>query len=181
MRVISGSAKGMNLFSPKGNSIRPTTDYVKESLFNLIGQDVVGARFLDLFAGSGGIGIEALSRGAAHATFIDISQKSIHLIGRNLEKTRLSEAATVLKGELPNTLKKLQGQKFDIIFIDPPYFRDFAANILENIIKCDILESGGYIVLEAAETDEITLHGRLNIFKERIYSSSKLIFMEAIQ
>ncbi|MDR2166944.1 MAG: 16S rRNA (guanine(966)-N(2))-methyltransferase RsmD [Clostridiales bacterium] len=180
MRVISGKAKGMGLFSPQGNSIRPTSDYVKESLFNLIGHDIYNAEFLDLFAGSGGVGIEALSRGAASATFIDISQKSIHLIRRNLQKTRLFENAVLLKGELPNTLKKLDGQKFDIIFLDPPYFRDFAAKMLDSILKLDILHEDGYIALEAGEFDEIPPHPSLKIFKERVYSSTKLVFMEVL-
>ena len=181
MRVISGRAKGAGLFSPKGGSIRPTTDYVKESLFNLIGLDVRGANFLDLFCGSGAVGIEALSRGAADVTFIDISQKSMDLTRRNLEKTRLADGATLVKGELPATLKKLAGQQFDIIFLDPPYYRDFVDATLVAIATQDLAANGGQIIIEISEIDNITPPPKFEIFKERAYSSTKLIFMEASQ
>ena len=180
MRVISGKAKGMGLFSPHGKSIRPTSDYVKESLFNLIGMDVQGSKFLDLFAGSGGVGIEALSRGASSVTFIDISSKSTQLIERNLAKTRLKSNATIWQGELPKALNKLAGQKFDIIFIDPPYYRDFIPKILSSISAKHLLEDNGYIILEASELDEITPPPELEIYKEKKYSSTKLIFLEAV-
>jgi len=180
MRVISGKAKGTGLFSPSGKAVRPTSDFVKENLFNIIGLDVVGARFLDAFAGSGGVGIEALSRGAKHVTFIDASQKSIDLVRRNLEKTRLGGDAIVLKGEMPNVLKKLAGQEFDIIFLDPPYFEGFAASALGAIVENGILSEGGQIILEVSEFSEDAVHPALEIFKEKIYGNSKLIFFEML-
>jgi len=181
MRVVSGKAKGTSLFSPQGKSVRPTSDYIKENLFNLIGLDVQGAHFLDAFAGSAAIGIEALSRGATHAVFIDSSQKSIDLAKRNLEKTRLTQYATVIKGEVPSALKKLSGQKFDIIFLDPPYFEEHTKRVLDAILELNILDKHGQVIVEASEMNCEIAHPSFNIFKEKIYGNTKVIFMEVIQ
>jgi len=180
MRVISGVARGVSLFSPRDDKTRPTSDFVKENLFNIIRDDVRGARCLDLFAGSGAIGIEALSRGATAVTFVDISQKCVDLVRRNLEKTRL-RADAVIKGDVLLVLKKLEGQKFGIIFLDPPYFADFApfvVKVLKEICDRDILEDSGYIILEMSrEIDSPRIDG-LEVFDEREYSSTRLVFME---
>ena len=178
MRVISGIAKGVSLFSPQGTKTRPTTDFVKENLFNIIGDDIRGVSFLDLFAGSGAIGIEALSRGARAVAFVDISQKCIDLIRRNLEKTRLGEGAAVLKGDAALALKKFAGQKFDIIFLDPPYLGDFVEKALREICKRDILEDNGYIILEMSRTAQAPEIEELEVFKEKEYSGTRLVFME---
>jgi len=166
------------LLSPKGDAVRPTTDFVKENLFNIIQQDVVEARFLDLFAGSGAIGIEALSRGAASCTFIDSAEKSIDLLRKNLEKTRLGADATIIKGKMPEVLRKLTEKKFDIIFLDPPYFKGLSEKCIDAIAAQDILEEDGYIVLELAAKEDYhhMPDSKLNIFKEKLYGSSKLIF-----
>jgi len=181
VRVISGIARGVSLFSPHGIKTRPTTDFVKENLFNIIRDDVHGANFLDLFSGTGAIGIEALSRGAASATFVDISQKCVDLTLRNLEKTRLKEAATVIKGDIFLVTKKLMGQKFDIIFIDPPYFEDFAEKALSDICEKDILEESGYIILEMSKTVNIPRIYGLAVFKEREYSNTKVVFLDKVR
>ena len=179
MRVISGIAKGVSLFSPQGIKIRPTSDFVKESLFNIIRDDVREAKFLDLFAGSGAIGIEALSRGAAAVTFADVSQKSVDLIKRNLEKTRLGAAAVVMKGDALLMPKKLAGQKFDIIFMDPPYFEGgFVEKVLGEICAGDILEDSGYIILEMSKALTAPKVDGLKAFDEREYSGTRLVFME---
>ena len=184
MRVISGVAKGVSLFSPQGTKTRPTSDFVKENLFNIIRDDVRGARCLDLFAGSGAIGIEALSRGAEAVTFVDVSQKCVDLVRRNLEKARLKEAAIVLKSDALLAVKKLEGQKFDIIFLDPPYFADFApfaVKVLNEICSRDILEDSGYIILEMSKEITPPKIVGLEIFDEREYSGARLIFMEKVK
>jgi 16S rRNA (guanine(966)-N(2))-methyltransferase RsmD len=181
MRVISGIAKGVSFFSPRGTKTRPTSDFVKESLFNIIRDDVRGARFLDLFAGTGAIGIEALSRGASAVAFVDISQKCVDLVLRNLEKTRLGAAATVIKGDALLVLKKLEGQKYDVIFLDPPYFVDFVpfvVKVLHEICARDILEDSGYIILEMSKATVMPEIDGLDIFDVREYSGTRLVFME---
>ena len=181
MRVISGIAKGVSLFSPQGIKIRPTSDFVKENLFNIIKDDVRDTKFLDLFAGSGAVGIEALSRGALSVTFVDVSQKSIDLVKRNLEKTRLGQAAVVMKGDALLVLKKLAGQKFDVIFMDPPYFEGgFVEKVLHEICAGDILEDSGYIILEMSKTLAAPKVDGLEVFNEREYSGTRLAFMEKI-
>lgn len=123
MRVISGQAKGHPLKAVPGNNTRPTTDKVKESMFSIIGPYFDGDRVLDLFAGTGGLGIEALSRGAAHAVFIDANQKSIETVKGNLASTKLAAKAEVYRNEASRALKLLerQGKPFDLLFLDPPY------------------------------------------------------------
>jgi len=180
MRVISGTAKGVSLFSPQGTKTRPTSDFVKENMFNIIRDDVRGAAVLDLFAGSGAIGIEALSRGARSAIFVDVSQKCVDLVKRNLEKARLREAATVIKGDALVVTKKLVGQKFDMIFMDPPYFEDFAPFVtktLKEICDADILEEDGYIILEMSREMVAPETFGLDAFDEREYSGTRLVFM----
>ncbi len=123
MRVISGQAKGHPLKAVPGNNTRPTTDKVKESMFSIIGPYFEGDRVLDLFAGTGGLGIEALSRGAEHAVFIDVNAKSIEVVKANLASTKLSAKAEVYRNDASRALKLLerQGKPFDILFLDPPY------------------------------------------------------------
>ena len=177
MRVISGKTRGTRLFSPQNKFIRPTSDYVKENLFNIIQGDIMGCNFLDLFAGSGAIGIEALSRGAKTATFIDFAPQSVNLIQRNLEETKLADLSTVMKGDVPLIFKKLEGQKFDIIFLDPPYFRDFASRTLEGVLEHDILSANGYIILESENLENLEPPKGLEITQERTYGNSRLIFI----
>ena len=178
MRVISGSAKGHKLFSPVGKQTRPTSDFVKENIFNIIGDAIVGTNFLDVFAGSGAVGIEALSRRARTVTFVDSSQKAVELIKRNLDKTGLKQNAVVIKAEAVAAIKKLSGQTFDIIFMDPPYFEDFVDKTLNAIVEADILADDGFIVLEAAKSEDVNGVDGLKVFKEKEYSGTKLIFIE---
>jgi len=183
MRVISGTAKGCVLFSPQGSKTRPTSDFVKENLFNIIRDDVRGARVLDLFAGSGAIGIEALSRGADAAVFVDVSQKCVDLVKRNLEKTRLKEKSIVIKGDSLAAIKKLE-EKFDIIYIDPPYFEDFAvfiAKAFKEIYDKDILEDTGYIILEMSRDADVPAIYGFDAVDQREYSSTRLVFLEKAQ
>ena len=123
MRVIAGSAKGRRLFAPKGTETRPTSDRVKESLFNILGERVIGGAVLDLYAGSGALGIEALSRGAARAVFVDAEKAAIETIRRNVEGAGFSDRATIRRASAKTALRDLtaDGERFDLIFLDPPY------------------------------------------------------------
>lgn len=147
MRVVSGSARGRRLKELQGMETRPTTDKVKESLFNVIQFDIPGRKVLDLFGGTGQLGIEALSRGAAHCTFIDQRRDAVALIRENLKLCRLEENAKVMQGDSLAFLGSCR-EKFDVIFLDPPYHTDLMDRALELVTKIDILSEHGIIICE---------------------------------
>ncbi|MBE6917578.1 MAG: 16S rRNA (guanine(966)-N(2))-methyltransferase RsmD [Ruminococcaceae bacterium] len=147
MRVITGKARGVVLKTPEGLQTRPTTDRVKEALFSIIQFDIPGARVLDLFGGSGQLGIEALSRGAKHAVFVDASEQACRLIRENLRRTKLEGEAQVIRSDYLQYLERCR-EKFDLILLDPPYAEIFLENSLKKISEIDILQSGGIIVAE---------------------------------
>ena len=147
MRVISGTARGVVLKTPDGMSTRPTADRVKEALFSILQFDLPGAAVLDLFGGTGQLGIEALSRGAKQAVFVDEREDACRLISENLKRTKFTEKATVRRSDYALFLKNCS-QKFDIILLDPPYGEVFLENSLNLITEIDILQSGGIIVTE---------------------------------
>lgn len=147
MRVITGKAKGVTLATPDGLKTRPTTDRVKEALFSIIQFDVPGARVLDLFGGSGQLGIEALSRGAQRAVFVDAREEACKLIRENLRRTKLEKEGNVIRSDYLDYLKRCR-ETFDIIILDPPYAEVFLENSLKLIAEIDILQSGGIIITE---------------------------------
>ena len=147
MRVITGTAKGIALATPDGMLTRPTSDRVKEALFSIIQFDIPGASVLDLFGGTGQLGIEALSRGAQSAVFVDARDDACRLIKENLKRTKMEKAGTVIKSDYLDFLKRCK-QKFDIVILDPPYAEVFLENALNMITEIDILQSGGIIIAE---------------------------------
>ena len=147
MRVISGKARGINLKTPEGVLTRPTIDRVKEALFSIINFDIPASNVLDLFGGTGQLGIEALSRGAKSAVFVDQREDACKLIKENLRRTKLEQDAKVVRIDYLDYLKRCR-EKFDIIFLDPPYAEVFLENALKCITEIDILQSGGIIVAE---------------------------------
>jgi 16S rRNA (guanine(966)-N(2))-methyltransferase RsmD len=147
MRVITGKARGVQLKTPEGLATRPTSDRVKEALFSIINFDVPGMTVLDLFGGTGQLGIEALSRGAERAVFVDASEDACKLIRENLKRTKLESQGKVVKGDYLSFLRACR-EKFGIIFLDPPYAEVFLENALNCITEIDILQSGGIIVAE---------------------------------
>lgn len=147
MRVISGKARGIQLKTPEGSVTRPTADRVKEALFSIIQFDLPGARVLDLFGGTGQLGIEALSRGATFAAFVDEGEAACKLIRDNLKRTGFSDQAVVSRSDYALYLRKCS-DKFNIVFLDPPYSKDFLEKSLKLITEIDILQSGGIIVAE---------------------------------
>lgn len=156
LRVISGSVKGLRLQTPKGMSTRPTTDRVKENLFNIIRADIPDANFLDLFSGSGSLGIEALSRGATEGVFVDKSPECVKIIKGNLEHTKLFEKAAVYCADFKVALKKLQNsQKFSLIFLDPPYDTGSLGLAIDLIGEYDLLEENGLIAIERSKNEKV--------------------------
>ena len=147
MRVITGTARGVPLKAPRGMDTRPTMDQVKEGIFSAIQFEIEGRTALDLFAGSGQLGIEALSRGAAHCTFVDKGREPVSVIRENLKKTRLEERAEVVQADYSSYLKTCRGQ-FDLILLDPPYAEIFLETALKIISEIDILTNSGIIVCE---------------------------------
>ena len=147
MRVIAGTARSIHLLSRDGLATRPTSDRVKEAIFSVIQFEIEGRRVLDLFAGSGQMAIEALSRGAAEAVLVDQSKESISIIRQNLNKTRLADRARVVCSDYMEYLSRTK-ERFDLIFLDPPYGEKFLENALKRISEIDILKSGGIIVCE---------------------------------
>ena len=147
MRVIAGSARGIVLKTPEGQKTRPTIDRVKEAMFSIIHFDLPGAKVLDLFGGTGQLGIEALSRGAASATFVDQAESACRLIRENLRRTKFESAGKVVRGDYLEYLSRCR-ENYDIILLDPPYAEVFLENALKRIGEIDILRSGGIIVTE---------------------------------
>ena len=147
MRVIAGNAKGIALKTPDGMETRPTADRVKEALFSILQFDLPGTRVLDLFGGTGQLGIEALSRGAKSAVFVDAREEACKLIKENLRRTKYQDAATVVRSDYMDYLKRCK-DKFQIILLDPPYAEVYLENSLKKISEIDILQSGGIMVAE---------------------------------
>lgn len=147
MRVITGKARGIQLKTPDGMTTRPTADRVKEALFSIIQFELPGAKVLDLFGGTGQLGIEALSRGAKHAVFVDAGEPACRLIKENLRRTKLEGDAQVVRADYMDYLRRSR-EKFDIILLDPPYAEVFLENALKSIAEIDILQTGGIIVTE---------------------------------
>ena len=147
MRVISGKARGVNLKTPEGMATRPTADRVKEAMFNIIQFELPGAAVLDLFGGTGQLGIEALSRGAKNAVFVDEREDACRLIRENLKRTKLDSQGSVVRSDYMAFLRTCRG-KFNIVLLDPPYAEVFLENSLKMITEIDILQSGGIIVAE---------------------------------
>ena len=151
MRVITGTARGRKLKEPEGNSIRPTSDMVKESIFNIIQFDIEGRRVLDLFAGTGQLGIEALSRGAGSCDFVDKEKAAYQLVRTNLAATELT-GGQVFQSDAVSFLKR--GERYDLVFFDPPYELGNPGQIIEKIVQFDILNQNGIMVCETrVETD----------------------------
>ncbi len=181
MRVIAGSAKRLQLKTVAGLDTRPTTDRIKETLFNMIAPWIPGSRFLDLFAGSGGIGIEALSRGAQEAVFVEKNPKAVACIKENLEHTKLNNKGSIIGTDVLSALNRLNGQKeFDYIFMDPPYNQLLEKSVLEYLSNSDLLSDEAVIIVEASLETEFDYLEELGfaVIKEKEYKTNKHIFIE---
>ena len=180
MRIITGTAKGCNLKTPKGMSTRPTSDRVKESLFSILGGEVEGTRVLDIFAGTGALGLEALSRGARAAVFID--KATDKLIRENSQHCRLSDRAEILKGDVFAQLNRLsvQGRRFDLVFCDPPYHEGLWQKAISWLDDNELLAPRALVVLErGGENEPLPELKRLKLLKNQRYGNTTQIdFLE---
>lgn len=181
MRVIAGSAKSIPLKTLEGLDTRPTQDRIKETLFNMLQSDIPGCRFLDLFSGSGGIGIEAASRGAAQSIFIESNPKAIDVIRTNLGNTHLESKAHVYPGDLFSILPGLAAKEdvFDIIFMDPPYNHEFEKQVLSILQTSPLADDYTLIIVEASlDTgfDYLSDMG-YELIREKKYKTNKHVFL----
>jgi RNA methyltransferase, rsmD family len=178
VRVISGSARGLKLNTPGDDRVRPTTDRVKESMFNIIQDWVYDSQVLDLFAGSGALGIEALSRGASQAVFCDNSLDSIKIIKSNIEKARVADRSQIVSGDFKRCLRDMEAknQSFDMIFVDPPYYEGLFEEVLDTIRSCKILKKDGIVIVEHDAKRPIGQVEGLEVYKEKKYGITMLTF-----
>ncbi|RAK04082.1 16S rRNA (guanine966-N2)-methyltransferase [Halanaerobium saccharolyticum] len=173
MRIIAGKAGGLKLKSLKGRDVRPTLDRVKESMFNIIAFDLPGAEVLDLFAGFGSLGIEALSRGAVKADFVEINRSHLKIIEENLKKAKLFEQAELFTQDVYLYLKTCS-RKYDLIFMDPPYEKEMTAEAVRLIIENNLLKEKGLIISERSGTEKAEEFNGLSIIKNKRYGNSLL-------
>ena len=178
VRVISGSARGLKLNTPGDERVRPTTDRVKESMFNIVQDWVYDSQVLDLFAGSGALGIEALSRGASQAVFCDNSLDSIKIIKSNIEKARVADRSQIVSGDFKRCLRDMgaKNQSFDMIFVDPPYYKGLFEEVLDTIRACKILKKDGIVIVEHDAKRTIGQVEGLEVYKEKKYGITMLTF-----
>lgn len=177
MRVIAGTAGGLSLVAPRGGDTRPITDRVKETLFAILGARVPGARVLDLYAGSGAIGIEALSRGAAHATFVERGRDAVAALRTNLERTGLAGAATVVAGDVERFLASHDGDAWDLAILDPPYTA--RAMVPALLTLRSRVADGALVVLKHHWRSETPVVEGLTVARQRRFGETMLTFLEA--
>ena len=179
MRVIAGTARSLVLVSPEGEGTRPTTDRIKETLFNILQNDIPGCTFADIFAGSGAIGIEALSRGAVKSYFIENGRDAIGCIERNLKHTKLFDKAMVLKQDAMTAISYGIREHLDVLFADPPYGKGYDKMLLEAAINAKCLDEDSLIVIEEQKDTDFSYAYELgfDIIKEKIYKTNKHVFL----
>lgn len=184
MRIITGKAKGCKLKAPQGMNTRPTTDRIKESIFNILQNKTQKARILDVFAGTGNLGLEALSRGGTVAVFVDQSAASVNVIRQNASHTRLLEQAVILKSDVLKALERLQrqGERFDLIFCDPPYNQGLAQKTVEFLRQSQLLNQHGVLVVEHDKNDvlEPYLGELFTLVRSEIYGITKISFYQLL-
>lgn len=179
LRVISGKARGLKLNAPKNEDVRPTTDRVKESLFNIISEYIIDGDVLDLFAGTGSLGIECLSRGANKSVFVDLKRSSIDIVKSNIKKARVEDNSEVLNLDYKLAIDKLKAKsyKFDMIFMDPPYYENLFIDALKKIDESNILKEDGIIIVEHDTKEEFPENiGKLTKERSKKYGNTTLTF-----
>ncbi len=181
MRIIAGSARGRRLKAPPGNLTRPTSDKVREALFSILGQPPTDAAVLDLFAGSGALGLEALSRGAVSATFVDDNNQALQTLRQNIDELDLARASQVVRGEAIRQLRRLAraSARFHWIFVDPPYATQLAEQSLQEIAANQLLSPGGQVIVEHDRRSEPSdAYGSLIKTDMRRYGDTSVSFYE---
>lgn len=175
MRIVSGAAHGKTLLAPKGMNTRPTTERVREAIFSALTPYIEGAKVLDAFAGSGALGLEAISRGAAAAVFIEKDRRALEALRKNIFACGFAAPARVLAGDTPQLLKTLAG--FDIVLLDPPYNRGLIAKIEPQLLAAGFLNEGALVMLEtASKQPELFCDARWQLYKSRVYGDTAVYY-----
>lgn len=183
MRIISGACRGRKLYSLPGTATRPTADRVRESIFNILASGVPGARVLDLFAGTGALGLEALSRGAAAAVFVDLSASVVKLINRNITACRMENRSRAIRWDVAKNLNCLASQEtaFDLVFMDPPYAKGFIRPAITHLMRQQVLKNGALIVIEHAAEEPVPGDAtELNLTDRRVYGKTLVSFLTVV-
>ena len=181
MRVIAGTARRIPLITPPGLSTRPTTDRIKETLFNMLQGELCDCSFLDLFSGSGGIGIEAMSRGASACVFVEKDKKALECIRENLKKTGFTNQAQVVSQEVMAALASMEGRKtFDIVFMDPPYNQEYEKKVLAYLKESQLITEDSLIIFEASLDTTVRDIEELGFMVEKVkeYKTNKHVFVK---
>ncbi|EIM64473.1 LOW QUALITY PROTEIN: RNA methyltransferase, RsmD family [Desulfobacter postgatei 2ac9] len=178
MRIISGACRGRKLVSDPGKDIRPTSDRVREAVFNILGPGIRGKRVLDMFAGTGALGLEALSRGAQSAVFVDAARSSCNVIKRNIELCRMADQARILCHDLIKGALPVFHHTFDLIFMDPPYNKEYPGQVLGKPGFSELLAPGAIIIVEQSGKESLNYPGNsLDKYLEKKYSRTTLTFL----
>ncbi len=183
MRIIAGKYRGRRLIAPRGRLIRPTSDRLRETIFNIIGPYIAGHKVIDLFAGTGAMGIEALSRGAEQAVFIDNHPQALESVRRNIEPLKLRRRWQIIRWDAGQDLYCLRTLqiRFGCAFIDPPYNCGLVDGALRNLMEADVMLAGSLIVVEHDHLEEITLpEGRLSLRDQRRYGKTLVTFLRTM-
>lgn len=183
MRIIAGTARGVPLTAPRGADTRPTQDKVKESLFNILQWDIAQSRVLDLFAGSGSLALESLSRGAESAVMVDQSREAIQCIRRNVEKLRFQDRAQVLQADWKQALQRLSQEKrqFDVVFLDPPYRMEDLGEMCDLLYHHQLLPAGALVVWERRNGVKTELSGRFLLLKQRAFGDTEILIYQCLE
>ncbi|MGD9250718.1 MAG: 16S rRNA (guanine(966)-N(2))-methyltransferase RsmD [Desulfobacterales bacterium] len=183
MRIIAGRYRGRRLKAPRGRRIRPTTDRLRETIFNIIGSEIRGQKIVDIFAGTGAMGIEALSRGADHAVFIDNYAGALECVRANLAPLAISHQWNIIRWDAGENLSCLGAfqRRFDCAFIDPPYNQGLAARTLTHLVACGAMTDGGLIILEHAHKERIDPDpAQLTLWDQRRYGKTLVTFLRSV-
>lgn len=181
MRIIAGSARSLPLKTIEGMDTRPTTDRIKETLFNMLNSEIPECLFLDLFAGSGQIGLEAISRGARKAVFVENNKKAVNCIQENIAFTRFSEQSTLMHMDVVSAIRRMEGKDvFDIIFMDPPYKKGLEEEVLRTLADSSIIDKNTLIIVEASLDTEFSYLAEFGyrVTKEKRYKTNMHVFLK---
>jgi 16S rRNA (guanine(966)-N(2))-methyltransferase RsmD len=185
MRIITGKARGIRLATLEGEATRPTTERVKEALFSTIQFDIEGRSVLDLFAGSGQLALEALSRGASYAVMIDKSRDAFKILKANAEKTKLIDDTDIFNCDYKEYITKNKGKRFDIVFVDPPYAQKLYAAVLRALLDADMLKPTSIVICESGDGDvfggDAALESRFEVLKSARYSHSYITMLKPLE
>jgi 16S rRNA (guanine(966)-N(2))-methyltransferase RsmD len=177
MRIIGGKFKGSNIEAPRGLLSRPPLALIRESVFNVLGDWIVGKSVLDLFGGSGSMGIEALSRGAARLHYVDNARRCVGMATRNLEKIGISDRSVITRQDAIGFIRAWPGPRFDLVFVDPPFLSGKVGEILACLPDVNILADSGVLICRYHRREEVPVPGVFELFKKRKFGESIVIFL----